>query len=242
MSKNNFKTFFHSIHCLLRDGELGLTGLNALNEINNFVLLVFMEQKVDEYELSEKTKFSYLCNKYLDKYTKERINALKDELVADILVWYREMLEEVFNNTNTKKYFVSDVSNISAFYAYTHNKEITDGEDGTDINSVNNVCKNLVDCLIQCRTFFYKNKKITKELVDKTFNNIDYDILGDAYEKFKEDEVGNQGKGAGQYFTPRNIIRWMIEDIKPTYKDKCYDSSCGTGGFIHYLSKFVHQN
>jgi len=36
MSTNkDYLAFFHKLHCILRDGEIGLTGLNALNEINN---------------------------------------------------------------------------------------------------------------------------------------------------------------------------------------------------------------
>jgi type I restriction enzyme M protein len=65
-------------------------------------------------------------------------------------------------------------------------------------------------------------------------------LLGDSYEKFKEDEVGNIGKTTGQYFSPRCAIKFIIDDLlKPSYKDKTYDSSCGSGGFIHFLNKHV---
>ena len=90
----------------------------------------------------------------------------------------------------------------------------------------------------ECRIFFFEDNELTDQCIKNVFDNIDYDILGDAYEKFKEDEVGNQGKKVGQYFTPRTIIRYCVEKhIKPKFNEKCYDSSCGTGGFIHYLNK-----
>ena len=50
----DYSGFFHKLHCILRDGEIGLTGLNALNEINNMIFILFMEQYVDEYEISTK--------------------------------------------------------------------------------------------------------------------------------------------------------------------------------------------
>ena len=59
----------------------------------------------------------------------------------------------------------------------------------------------------------------------------------------KEDEVGNQGKNTGQYFTPRPVIGFIVESlVKPKATELCYDSSCGTGGFFHYLNKYVHSN
>jgi hypothetical protein len=67
-SNKDYLAFFHKLHCILRDGEIGLTGLNALNEINNMVLILFMEQYVDTYDMDESNKFSYIYNKYVIPY------------------------------------------------------------------------------------------------------------------------------------------------------------------------------
>jgi type I restriction enzyme M protein len=68
-------------------------------------------------------------------------------------------------------------------------------------------------------------------------------MLGDVYEKFKEEEVGNQGKKAGQYFTARTVIKYCVNDLlKPNATDLCYEPTCGTGGFIHFLTKYVYDN
>jgi len=117
-----------------------------------------------------------------------------------------------------------------------------------DMNIYFDAAKQLIELFIATKTFFYdsNNKteiKISSDEVKQVMDSINYDILDDAYEKFKEDEVGNQGKNTGQYFTPRSIIKFVVEElIKPKYNELCYDSSCGTGGFIHYLNKYVSMN
>ena len=55
--------------------------------------------------------------------------------------------------------------------------------------------------------------ELNNENIKKVFDSIDFDMFNDAYEQFKEDEVGNQGKRMGQYFTPRSIIRHCIEKL-----------------------------
>jgi type I restriction-modification system DNA methylase subunit len=39
-----------------------------------------------------------------------------------------------------------------------------------------------------------------------------------------------------------SVIPKVTTLIKPKYNELCYDSSCGTGGFFHYLNKYVHTN
>lgn len=78
-SNRDYLAFFHKLHCILRDGEIGLTGLNALNEINNMILIVFMEQFIDKYNLNENIKFSYIYNKYVIAYLHEKHQSEKNE-------------------------------------------------------------------------------------------------------------------------------------------------------------------
>lgn len=58
------------------------------------------------------------------------------------------------------------------------------------------------------------------------------DVKGDIYEGLLEKNAEDVKSGAGQYFTPRPLIRAMVECIQPQPKKTIADPSCGTGGFF----------
>ena len=44
--------------------------------------------------------------------------------------------------------------------------------------------------------------------------------------------MGEKGNDGGQFFTPREIIRAMVQVIDPKIGETVYDPGCGTGGFL----------
>ena len=44
--------------------------------------------------------------------------------------------------------------------------------------------------------------------------------------------MGNAGRNGGEYYTPRPLIRAMIQVIKPKIGERIYDGACGSGGFL----------
>jgi type I restriction enzyme M protein len=55
------------------------------------------------------------------------------------------------------------------------------------------------------------------------------DAIGDAFEVF----IGPATRGEeGQFFTPRNVVRMMVEILDPRPGDKIIDPACGSGGFL----------
>ncbi|KJF18178.1 class I SAM-dependent DNA methyltransferase [Acidithrix ferrooxidans] len=65
------------------------------------------------------------------------------------------------------------------------------------------------------------------------------DILGRVYEYFLGQFAGKEtGKDAGSFFTPRSIVRVLVEMIEP-YKGRVYDPACGSGGMFVQSSEFV---
>ena len=229
-----YKNLFNKIHNILRNGETSLTGMAALNEINNFILLIFIEVRVKELfgENSENKRFSYLVKNY---YKNTNIKYIKPVFFEELQIEYQRIITEYKKNVIISKYITSDVAKLSAFAYISQNN-------ADEIEKYNGLCKQLYEVIIVFYSDFFKGIELTEENINKVFENIDIDMLGDAYEQFKEDEVGNQGKRAGQYFTPRSIIKYCIEDqIKPKGTESVYDSSCGTGGFIHYMNKFVTE-
>ena len=233
---DKYLNLFHKLHCILRNGELGLTGLSALNEINNIIFYIFIES-CDEIDISDNCKFSYFYNKYVKKIKKNNAAGSNSNELYELLKNYNNNFLKIFYSSYGK-YIYSDTNSITAFrYINKNNEEKEDGEKKLAY------ARQLYELIKETKHFFFENNKLTKEFIKEKLNEINYDILGDAYEKFKEDEVGNQGKRTGQYFTPRCIIKYIIEQqIKPKDNEIIYDSSCGTGGFIHYSDKYNNEN
>lgn len=106
-------------------------------------------------------------------------------------------------------------------------------------------------------TLFEKVKRKYKEVMDKDdtlsldTNSIVYvvgelqnysiietqrDSIADAFETF----IGHALKGAqGQFFTPRNVIKMMVEILDPNDEDQIIDPSCGSGGFLVETLKYI---
>jgi len=66
------------------------------------------------------------------------------------------------------------------------------------------------------------------------------DVKGDIYEGILERNAADTKSGAGQYFTPRSLIRAMVECVRPEPGKTIADPSCGTGGF--FLAAYDHLN
>jgi len=70
---------------------------------------------------------------------------------------------------------------------------------------------------------------IVSELQQYSLLNTNIDIKGKAYEEI----VGANLRGdRGEFFTPRNVMKMVVEMINPRMDEKILDSSCGTGGFL----------
>jgi type I restriction enzyme M protein len=64
------------------------------------------------------------------------------------------------------------------------------------------------------------------------------DLLGRVYEDFLGQFAGSEGKRGGEFYTPRSVVRVMVEMIEP-YKGRVYDPCCGSGGMFVQSEKFV---
>lgn len=84
---------------------------------------------------------------------------------------------------------------------------------------------------------------IVSELQKYSLLNTNIDIKGKAYEEI----VGANLRGdRGEFFTPRNVMKMVVEMINPDVDEKVLDSSCGTGGFLvnamtHVIEKLEKQ-
>jgi len=71
------------------------------------------------------------------------------------------------------------------------------------------------------------------EMIDaETWVMLDAELKGDLYEGLLERNAQDTKSGAGQYFTPRPLIRAMVECVQPKPGKTIADPACGTGGFF----------
>jgi len=67
------------------------------------------------------------------------------------------------------------------------------------------------------------------------------DILGRVYEYFLGEFANAEGKKGGQFYTPKSIVRLMVEMIEP-YKGRVFDPCCGSGGMFIMSEKFIESH
>ena len=63
--------------------------------------------------------------------------------------------------------------------------------------------------------------------------------MSDTQEKIKN--MGNAGRNGGQYYTPRPLIRAMIDVIKPQIGEKIYDGAAGSCGFLCEAHDYMYE-
>jgi len=69
-------------------------------------------------------------------------------------------------------------------------------------------------------------------------NYINSDLLGDAYEYLIEQFAADAGKKGGEFYTPREVERVIVNILKPHQKDHIYDPTVGSAGFL--LEAYSH--
>lgn len=89
-----------------------------------------------------------------------------------------------------------------------------------------------------------RNPNILKQIVDElsqlTLLDVDSDVKGDAFEYFLKNSV-TVGNDLGEYYTPRHIVKLMVDLVNPKFGDKVYDPCCGTGGFLIEAFRHIKQ-
>lgn len=77
---------------------------------------------------------------------------------------------------------------------------------------------------------------VVGELQNYCLIEAERDVVADAFETF----IGHALKGGqGQFFTPRNVVKMMVDILDPSEKDLVIDPACGSGGFLIDSLKYV---
>jgi type I restriction enzyme M protein len=89
-----------------------------------------------------------------------------------------------------------------------------------------------------------KTKTIPNQLL-KTLANIPADLTGDLfgqiYEYFLAEFARSEGSKGGEFFTPRSVVRLMVEMIEP-HGGKVFDPACGSGGMFVQSAHFIEEH
>jgi type I restriction enzyme M protein len=88
-----------------------------------------------------------------------------------------------------------------------------------------------------------KLRRLIVDLIEpETWTGLDIDIKGDAYEGLLEKNAADTKSGAGQYFTPRALIKAMVDVMQPRPGEKVADPCCGTGGFLLAAHDYIAEH
>ena len=85
-----------------------------------------------------------------------------------------------------------------------------------------------------------KLRRLIADLIDREqWTSLDTDVKGDAYEGLLAKNAEDVKTGAGQYFTPRALIRAIVDVMRPEPQETICDPACGTGGLLLAAHDYV---
>ena len=174
------------------------------------------------------------------KYAGDRFEQRKSRLIEDGL---QEYIDTVEFYTAENVFYLSPKCRWSFIMANAKQSEIFKiiDEALADIEKTN---KQLAGAL---PNNYYSNLGLDKvkfaSLLDEinkldTATDSENDLIGRVYEYFLGKFAIAEGKGKGEYYTPKTVVNLIAEMIEP-YDGKIYDPCCGSGGMFVQSLKFV---
>ena len=251
MDSLQWQGFLKSCLDILRNGESKFDGLKAINEFIALITLKLVEYKICDFNDTQESsdskinigldcKFTNLYNTYcIFKNDDDKIQKAKD--LFDILY-------NIDRNWDFEDEIDDNLNHISQMRKKNNKLECIIERFGKYTKNLHRLTDNIID--IKTITSFTKHHcRDVQKLVSKIheiFNNVDintftYDAFGNAYEKMIADELSNSSKRNGQYFTKRELISYIINELNITSNDICYDPACGTGGFLLGFKNVVNS-
>lgn len=87
-----------------------------------------------------------------------------------------------------------------------------------------------------------KLRRLIELINAETWVGLDIDVKGAIYEGLLQKNAEDIKSGAGQYFTPRPLIKAIVEVVRPRPGMTIYDPACGTGGFLLAAHDYISRN
>ncbi|MDP1728019.1 MAG: class I SAM-dependent DNA methyltransferase [Bacteroidota bacterium] len=177
------------------------------------------------------------------KFASDKFEERRKELIAEKKEKYLEM-KEFYNMNNV--FFLPEEARWTYIIQNSKQNDIALKID-TALHTVEKNNPSLKGALPD-NYFSRLNMDVSKlaALLD-TINNIDtikdkqQDIVGRVYEYFLSKFALAEGKGKGEFYTPKSIVNLIAEMIEP-YKGIIYDPACGSGGMFVQSVKFIESH
>ena len=79
---------------------------------------------------------------------------------------------------------------------------------------------------------------------DTSYGNKDYpaDLMGDAYEILLKKFADDSKAQAGEFYTPRSVVRLLVHILDPQPGETVYDPACGSGGMLIEAIRYMHDD
>lgn len=177
------------------------------------------------------------------KFASDKFEERKNELIAEGKEKYVEM-KDFYNMKNV--FFLQDTSRWSYIKANAKQDDLALKIDTAlhQIEKNNPALKGALPDNYFSRLGLDKTKLAS--LIDKiseinTIADKQNDIVGRVYEYFLSKFAIKEGKGKGEFYTPKSIVNLIAEMIEP-YQGIIYDPACGSGGMFVQSIKFIENH
>jgi type I restriction enzyme, S subunit len=236
ISSTDWLNFIWTLHNKVRNGKgIKLTGLGALNEINNFLLILFLSRKLKDYDLDEMCSLKYMYNTFCSAEAEQKEKKLKDPNYHNYKKLHEHycdptnedcVLLKLINNDIIKKYLKNDVNVICSL---------------CDNNETGRTILDIFKYMYEHFQNIAKNNGL-EDINELSIDDFGFDAFGNAYEKFKQQSCEDSGKTTGQHFTPVIAKEYIINELKIKDTEIFYEPCAGSGGFIHTSMKYIKNN
>lgn len=178
------------------------------------------------------------------KFANDKFNERREELINDNKQNYLEITEFY---TMKNIFYIPEQARWDYIMKNAKQDDIKTKID-TALSSIENSNKSLKGALPDNYYSNLKNLEASNlaSLLDEinkinTIKDKNEDIIGRVYEFFLKKFALAEGKGKGEFYTPKCVVNLIAELIQP-YKGKIYDPACGSGGMFVQSMKFVEKH